>query len=117
MRCWARGTWGSEQAPASHAAKHARYWGGVAAYNQAAIDRIRRADRDVYLAVEQGTLKALFVEPYTSRRGPRKFRVTIMAVDSKRLVSQHIREALENDRYDVQPIKLPGRGIMKWLFG
>jgi hypothetical protein len=56
-------------------------------------------------------------EPYTSRRGQRKSRVTIVAVDSKRLVSQHIREALENDSYDVQPIKLPGRGIMKWLFG
>jgi len=81
------------------------------------MDRIRRADRDVYLAVEQGTLKALFVETYTSRRGDRKYRITIVAVAGRRLVTQHTRDTLEHPQYDVQSIKLPGRGIMKWLSG
>lgn len=110
-------TWDSGKSLTDHARKHASAWGGVAAYNQDAVDRIRRADRDVYLAVDGETLLALFVEPYTSTGRAQKYRVTIAAVKNRRLVTQHIRDTLDSQRYDVQPIRVPGRGIMKWRSG
>jgi hypothetical protein len=108
--------WGSQKALKDHATKHGAAFGGMADYNQAALDRIGRGNRDVYLVVDQGALKALFVEPYTSAKGKPRYAVTIVVVQPNRLVTQHIRPTLDNARYDVPPIKLPGRGIMKWLF-
>lgn len=90
--------------------KHAVH--GIADYNQAALDLIRRGGRDVALAIAQGQLFGLFFERY---RGDR-VRVVVVNLDRQRIVTLHIRRGIENERvYDVQPIVQPkARGIMRW---
>lgn len=107
--------WASQAALKAHATKHAQEWGGLADYNQAALDRIKSGNRDVYIAVEGGALKALFVEPFTNLKGKQRYAVTVVAVGGNRLATQHIRPKLDNAKYDVPPIKLPGRGIIKGI--
>lgn len=90
--------------------KHAH--AGIADYNQAAMDLIRRGGRDVALAMAQGQLLGLFFEPYKGDR----VRVAVVNLERGRIVTLHIRRGIENERiYDVQPIVQPkARGIMRW---
>jgi len=102
--------WGSDQALKKHAAKHGR---DMASYNQQAMDRVRKGNRDVYLASQGEEPVAVFDEPYTKKRGEVKHQVTAVSLSSQRILTSHTRPVLESKTYDVQPLKQPGRGIQK----
>ena len=106
--------WSSPDSMAEHLEKHGRrHWGSAAGYGQAAIDIIRRGDRDVHVSVRRGRMKALFTE----RR--RKGAVSLVVVDvaSNQIETLHIRSAkrLSSITDDVPAIKQPARGITKWF--
>lgn len=107
----------------SHFDKH-RHLLGIAdqsAYNQGAIDNIRRAGSDVYLSVRDGSLRASFVRPATridSKGGKRKgVAVSIVDIEANRLVSYHFKEKMTSTVDEVPPMKQGGWGIVKWLIG
>lgn len=102
---------------ASHYRKHGAKYGSLDAYNTAAIDLIRRADRDVYLSVRGNRLKLLCAQ---SRQGKRGQLLAVVDVEKNELETFHIRSGkLASNNDDVKPVKQPGRGIMKgaieWL--
>lgn len=106
-----------------HFGKHGRLLGigDQSGYNQAAIDNIRRAGRDVYLAVRGGVLRASFVRPVTrvdSKGKPQKgLAVTVVDLEDGKIVTHHFREKVVNTVDEVPPMKHGGREIAKWLFG
>lgn len=106
-----------------HYRKHATVLGvsDQAAYNQAAIDNIRRAGRDLYLSVRDGELRASFVRPITrtnSKGKPVKgFVITVVDPKENRLITHHFRRDLPVRSDEVPPIKQGGWGIVKWLIG
>ncbi len=96
-----------------HYERHGKMFGSMDEYNQFAIDLIRRANRDVYLAVRRGRLKALFVQ---ERSRATAYIATVDVADNA-LETLHIRDTkrLSALADDVPAIKQPGRGIQKWL--
>jgi hypothetical protein len=108
-------SWRDAKALAGHFDKHGRaLWGSRDAYSAAAVDLIRRGDRDVYLSVRGGRLKALFVRPGAGRGRSAEFAVVdVVGQDIETLHRR--RGALSTATDDVQAIKQPARGISKWL--
>ncbi|MBC7954073.1 MAG: hypothetical protein H7Z12_19925 [Rhodospirillaceae bacterium] len=108
-------SWRDAKSMANHYDKHGKaLWGTREAYNAAAMDLIRRGDRDVYLSVRGGRLKALFVRPGASARKSAEFAVVdVIGQDIETLHRR--RGALSTPSDDVQAIKQPARGITKWL--
>lgn len=90
-------------------------------YNQAAVDNIRRAGRDVYLSVRNGSLTGSFVRSHRRISSKGKtidgFIVTVVDLEGNRLLSHHFKEKLPQHQDEVPPVKQGGRGIMKWLIG
>lgn len=85
-------------------------------YSQAAVDLIRRADRDVYLSMRKGNLNATFVRPAREVvKGKQGYRVTSVDLVDNKITSHHWRENLTTKGDDVPAQKQPGRGIMKWI--
>lgn len=88
--------------------KHAR--GGVAEYNQMALDTIRRAGRDIALAMlKNGQLAAVFAAPYENRRGAQdtRLRVTVVNLERLSIVTHHVRSRLGSPSYAIDPIVQP----------
>lgn len=106
-----------------HFDKHSALLGisDQAAFNQAAVDNIRRAGRDVYLSVREENLRASFVRLATRTRstGKREAGHVITAVDLKnnRLVTHHFARKMPVYEDEVPPVKQGGWGIVKWLIG
>ncbi|MCF6432643.1 hypothetical protein [Leisingera sp. MMG026] len=88
-------------------------------YSQAAVDLIRRGDRDVYLSMRQGVLNATFVRAKTitlaSGKTRQGFEVTAVDMTENKITSHHWRAKIETTGDEVPAQKQPGRGIMKWL--
>ncbi|MBC7953155.1 MAG: hypothetical protein H7Z12_15215 [Rhodospirillaceae bacterium] len=107
-------SWRNAKGMAEHFDKHGKaLWGSLDAYNAAAVDLIRRADRDVHLAVRGGRLKALFTRTETGRRSYEMAVVDVLGQDIETLHRR--RGALSGAADTVQAIKQPARGISKWL--
>lgn len=108
-------TWRDAARLKDHYDKHGKaQWGSLDAYNSAAVDLIRRADRDVHLAVRGGRLKALFIRPTSGRRS---YEFAVVDVAGQDIETLHRRKgALSGAADTVQAIKQPARGISKWLF-
>lgn len=107
-------SWRDSKSMANHFDKHGRaLWGTREAYSAAAIDLIRRADRDVFLSVRGGRLKALFVRTESRRRSYELAVVDVLGQDIETLHRR--RGALSGAADTVQAIKQPARGISKWL--
>ncbi len=88
------------------------------AFSASAIDLIRRGDRDVYLSLRKGVLNATFVRAFTEqRRGASGYIVTSVDLAANKITSHHWRANIETTGDEVPALKLPGRGIMKWLIG
>jgi hypothetical protein len=100
-----------------HYDKHGARYGSAEAYNAAAIDLIRRGDRDVFLSVRGNRLKMICTQ---SRPGKSSQLITVVDVEKNELETFHIRSGkLASNNDDVKPVKQPGRGIIKgaikWL--
>lgn len=108
-------SWRNAQALADHYEKHGKaLWGTMPAYNNAAVDLIRRADRDVYLSVRGGRLKALFVQPGATPKA--SYAMAVVDVLGQDIETLHRRKGSMSGAADVvQAIKQPARGISKWL--
>ncbi|PKR53542.1 hypothetical protein [Thalassospira marina] len=101
----------------SHYDKHGTRYGSLEAYNTAAIDLIRRGDRDVFLSVRGNRLKMICAQP---RPGKGSQLIAVVDVEKNELETFHIRSGkLASNNDDVKPVKQPGRGIIKgaieWL--
>lgn len=105
-------TWRDTSSATAHFDAHGATFADLAAYTEAAQAAITRADRDVYLSVRGGRLKALFAQEEGQRRW-----LAVVDVDSKELITYHRRDgrkfSARND--DVPALPQPGRGIAKWL--
>jgi|GEM_PF-1765581 len=92
-------------------------------YSQAAIDLVRRGDRDVYLSMRNGVLNATFVRAKTITQASGKtregFEVTAVDLTENKITSHHWRTKIETTGDEVPAQKQPGRGIqkgiLKWL--
>lgn len=107
-------SWRNAKSMAEHYDKHGKaLWGSLKAYNAAAIDLIRRPDRDVYLAVRGGRLKALFVQPGA---GPKEsYPMAVVDVDGRDIETLHRRKGSLSGAADtVRATKQPARGVAKW---
>ncbi|MFV0409453.1 MAG: hypothetical protein ACK5LJ_07065 [Paracoccus sp. (in: a-proteobacteria)] len=117
---WATGDQGRHAR--GHFRKHAKVLGAADqdAYNQAAVDNIRRAGRDVYFGVKNGEFRVSFVRPHTRINSKGKevagYLVTVVAPDTNRLITYHFRKNMPVKPDEVPPIKQGGWGIVKWLF-
>ena len=88
------------------------------AYSEAAVDLIRRGDRDVHLSVRRGVLNATFTRPAVDTvTGAPGFAVTSVDLAENKITSHHFRKNLETAGDEVPAQKQSGRGIIKWLFG
>lgn len=107
----------------SHYLKHKTVLGASdqAAFNQAAIDNIRRAGRDVYLSIREGSLRGSFVRPASRTNSKGKqvlgFVVTVVDLEENRLVTHHFRKDMPVKSDEVPPLKQGGWGIVKWIYG
>lgn len=107
----------------AHFEKHATVLGvsDQAAFNQGAVDNIRRAGRDVYTSIRDGVLRGSFVRPHTRIRSNGRelpgYIVTVVDLEKNRLITHHFRTALPVASDEVPPMKQGGWGIAKWLFG
>lgn len=118
---WAGGK--SGDVARSHFDKHSVVLGisDQATFNQAAVDNIRRAGRDVYLSVRDGNLRASFVRPVTRTRSKGKREaghvITVVELQDNRLVTHHFARKMPVYEDEVPPVKQGGWGIVKWLIG
>jgi len=91
------------------------------AYSEAAVDLIRRGDRDVHLSVRKGVLNATFTRPKSlkleSGKIRRGFEVTSVDLSENKITSHHWRAKIETTGDEVPAQKQPGRGLAKWLTG
>ncbi len=86
-------------------------------YNQSAIDLIRRGNRDVHLAVRNGTIDIIFTEPRNNVMGKPGYAVTVVGLENNVIRSHMWKKSIESSKDEVPALLQPGRGIMKWLFG
>lgn len=107
-------SWRNSKSMRGHFDNHGKaLWGSLDSYNQAAIDLIRRGDRDVYLAIRGGRLKALFARPVPGRKS---HDLVVVDVTAKDIETLHRRRGALSGAADVVPATLqPARGISKWL--
>lgn len=118
---WAGGK--SGDVARAHFKKHAAVLGvsDQAEFNQGAVDNIRRAGRDVYLSVRNGTLRGSFVRPHVRINSKGQsvdgFIVTVVDLEDNKLLSQHFKRKLPQYQDEVPPVKQGGWGIVKWLIG
>lgn len=87
----------------------------LADFTNSAEDLIRRGDRDVYLAVRKGQLDAVFARKAKNSKGRDGYLVTVVDVANRKIRSHHHKRTLSSSQDEVQNVKQPGRGIMKWL--
>lgn len=88
--------------------KHARQ--GIAAYNQSALDTIRRGGRDIALALLRGgDVAAVFAAPYEGRaaNGDARLRVTVVNLQRLSIVTHHVRSRLDSAAYAIDPMVQP----------
>lgn len=85
-------------------------------YSQAAVDLIRRGDRDVYLSMRRGALNATFVRAADNQKnGKPGFAVTAVDLVENKITSFHWREKIATTGDEVPAQKQPGRGIQKGI--
>ena len=87
----------------------------LADFTNSAESLIRHGDRDVYLAVRKGQLDAVFARKAKNSSGRDGYLVTVVDVENRKIRSHHHKKRLNSSQDEVQNVKQPGRGIMKWL--
>jgi len=114
-------SWPHTKVVRGHFRKHGSKLGldTQAAFSQAAVDLIRRGDRDVYISMRKGALNATFARPakltLPSGKVRNGFEVTAIDLTENKITTHHWRERIETTGDEVPAQKQPGRGIIKWL--
>lgn len=115
---WGRHKIGSRYTNDYHRLKHGGSVGaaGLGAYNEKAVNVVRRGSRDIYISVNNGHLYGWFVEPPKKAGRKRSSLVTIVDLTDNEIKTFHARGKLPSRRDEVPPIKQKkGRGITKWF--
>lgn len=112
--------WPHQKVSRGHYRKHQGDLGfsNQSGFNQAAIDLVRRGNRDIYLSVRNGRVNATFVAPKVSARSGRAgFELVAVDLVENKITTYSWRSKLKTTGDEVPNFKQPGRGVAKWLIG
>lgn len=65
--------------------------------------------------MRKGQLDAVFARKAKNSKGRDGWLVTVVDVEHRKIRSHHHKKKLNSSQDEVQNVKQPGRGIMKWL--